>query len=86
MSRDRCRLHLKGITWRIPNPYHLQLTIQSHQVASLFSKLDARIFGHVVAAMDASQLAPPPLAAALDQAAQAIAGLVNHAHPDSSPI
>jgi hypothetical protein len=36
--------------------------------------------------MDASQLAPPPLAAALDQAAQAIAGLVNHAHPDTSPL
>jgi hypothetical protein len=80
MSYDLRRLRLKGIIWRIPNSYRYQLTTYGRQVALLFSKLDARIFRHVLAAMDASQPVPLPLAAALEQVEQAVADLVNHAH------
>jgi hypothetical protein len=80
MSYDLRRLRLKGIIWRIPNSYRYQLTTYGRQVALLFSKLDARIFRHALAAMDASQPVPLPLAAALDQVEQAVADLVNHAH------
>jgi hypothetical protein len=79
MSYDLRRLRLKGIIWRIPKSYRYQLTTYGRKVALLFSKLDTRIFRHLFAALDVSQLVPLPLAAALEQVEQAFAELVNHA-------
>jgi hypothetical protein len=80
MSYDLRRLRLKGIIWRIPNSYRYQLTTYGRKVALLFTKLDARIFRRVSAAIDTSQPVPLPLAAALEQVEQAVAKLVNYAH------
>ncbi len=80
MSYDLRRLRLKGIIWRIPNSYRYQLTTYGRKVALLFTKLDARIFRQVFAAIDTSQPVPLPLATALEQVEQAVAELVNHAH------
>jgi hypothetical protein len=80
MSYDLRRLRLKGIIWRIPNSYRYQLTTYGRKVALLFTKLDARIFRQVLAAIDTSQPVPLPLAAALEQVEHAVAELVNHAH------
>jgi len=86
MSYDRRRLRLKSIIsktwpshWRITRSYRYQLTTYGRKVDLFFTKLDARIFRRVFAAMDASQPVPPPLAAAQQQVEQAIANLVNHA-------
>jgi hypothetical protein len=80
MSYDLRRLRLKGLIWRIPNSYRYQLTTYGRKVALLFSKLDARIFRRVLAALDPSLPIPLPLAIALEQVEQAIDELVNHAH------
>ena len=80
MSYDLRRLRLKGIIWRIPKSYRYQLTTYGRKVALLFTKLDARIFRRVFAAMDTSQPVSLPLAAALQQVDQAIVNLLNHAH------
>jgi hypothetical protein len=88
MSSDLRRLRLthrrspsgKGIIWRIPNSYRYQLTTYGRKVALFFAKLDARLFRQFLAAADASQPLPLPLAAAFQQVEQAVAELINHAH------
>ena len=80
MSYDLRRLRLKGIIWRIPNSYRYQLTTYGRKVALFFTKLDARLFRQFLAANDAAQPLPLPLAAAFRQVEQAIADLINHAH------
>lgn len=79
MSYDLRRLRLKGIIWRIPNSYRYQLTTYGRKVALFFAKLDARLFRQFLAATDASQPLPLPLAAAFQQVEQAVAELINHA-------
>lgn len=67
MSYDLRRLRLKGLIWRIPNSYRYQLTTYGRQVALLLSKLDARVFRRIFAAIDPAPAIPLPLAHALDQ-------------------
>ena len=80
MSYDLRRLRNKGIIWRIPDSYRYQLTTYGRKVALFFTKLDARIFRHFLAATDSSQPIPLPLALAFEQVEQAVTELVNHAH------
>ena len=80
MSYDLRRLRKKGIIWRIPSSYRYQLTTYGRKVALFFTKLDARIFRHFLAATDSSQPIPLPLALAFEQVEQAVTELVNHAH------
>jgi hypothetical protein len=79
MSYDLRRLRLKGIIWRIPNTYRYQLTTYGRQVALLLSKLHARIFRPVFAALDPDQPLPSPLQDALHQLNRILDDLVDQA-------
>ena len=80
MSYDLRRLRKKGIIWRIPDSYRYRLTTYGRKVALFFTKLDARVFRQVLAAIDDAQPVPLPLAAAFEQVEQAVAELIEHAH------
>lgn len=80
MSYDLRRLRLKGLIWRIPNSYRYQLTTYGRQISLLLSKLDARVFRRIFAALDHPPAIPLPLANALEQVDHALESILNDAN------
>ena len=65
MTYDLRRLRLKGLLRRVPHSRRHRVTAQGYRVASLFTKLNARVFRPACAAFDPAEPVPRPLAAAL---------------------
>lgn len=84
MSYDLRRLRLKGLLTRLPHSYRYQLTHLGRQLALLFSKLDARIFRRVFAALDPQPLFPDPICQALTHLDSVLDSAIFDAIPEIS--
>jgi hypothetical protein len=79
MTYDLRRLRLKGLVWRVPHSHRYQVTPYGYRVAVLFTKLDARVLRTALAAFDASDPVPRPLAEALAEVDRQLDALLDEA-------
>ena len=76
MTYDLRRLRRKGLIARVDQTQRYRLTDLGLRVAAFFTKLDARIFRPVAAALSPTDSVPGPLRVAFDHLAQALDDLI----------
>jgi hypothetical protein len=77
MSYDLRRLRPKGMIWRVPDSHRYLLTPYGRKVALFLTRLHARVFRPMFAALDPKLPISSPLAQALAQVEQEVENLIH---------